>query len=304
MAITTLHVRPAWLVMHGQGGFDMQFVRGNGSDAAQMVEEVCRRANKDGWRVHKISDVCALIETNAVLRSTVVVLTCRAHHPNVKQCMACAGLERCGLIERQRRMLDRQGIALKIIDERGEERWFGASTTQNYSRGGSARGPQFDEYDSRYDQRGPPPRPNPAPPPPQQPFSTFPGFHQQGGMSGAMPGVNGIPMFGVDWERARKMAGAAIMMGSAAIGMQAVTEMFQQAFGPPPPPPPPPTPTSVIAAMNLLGITDLSEATVRAAHKRHIVTSHTDRSGNDGMAARVNGARDLLLHFLKTGEAP
>lgn len=55
-------------------------------------------------------------------------------------------------------------------------------------------------------------------------------------------------------------------------------------------------PISLAEARAVLGVpADATEAQIRAAWKRAMVRAHPDQGGTEGLAARVNAARDRLL---------
>ena len=65
---------------------------------------------------------------------------------------------------------------------------------------------------------------------------------------------------------------------------------------PPPPPPPPGGNMSRAEALRVLGLEEgASEEDIKAAHRRLIRRAHPDRGGTADLAARINGAKDVLL---------
>jgi hypothetical protein len=65
------------------------------------------------------------------------------------------------------------------------------------------------------------------------------------------------------------------------------------------PPPPRERPTSTMSraeALKVLGLGEgASEADIRAAHRKLIMSNHPDKGGSDYLASKVNEAKDVLL---------
>jgi hypothetical protein len=81
---------------------------------------------REDYRV--MSATTCIVNAERVKREGTVMRAVQRYSPNAILCVQCSLLKPCGFIERQRRFFEFAHLAVKVVDDAGVERWFGAPT--------------------------------------------------------------------------------------------------------------------------------------------------------------------------------